>query len=538
MRFAAVLALFLSLAAFSLADGAYIPSPVSGNVFETHQLLVANLTENSVDARVFISIEGNANADLVYFFPFKDKPAFFDFGETQASDFRKNYGLAQADDALKQKQKYRALADGVDGTLLWSAGLTAFAPLAPLALLTLVGGIGGIGAVGSQSFGAGSKGLEETRVFSRGTLEVYNVSEANIDYIITKYGADASLKERFKEYGQMHLYVFTIRPYESGLSSVFDLCYDSKAALKLLAQDKITSSEWNRACGPAIPFEGYGMLGNYYAPGNYDSDSRVPEGVVPTLNQLKSLVEGAKGLELHYVQDLPDGKFWYPLGTGQFWDNPIGLTALYVFTPQSHSLSSSLDFERVSYAGKTAYVRKITAENPDYDVVMSASESGLAGAGDAMRAGLGGLLEFLAALAFLVPLAGALAGGARVLQKEKAAKPWMKSALLLAVWLFTWAAGLAAAVFVGGLFSLAIVVVGMNSQGIALALGIVAVLAALGAFLAVCYFSFAYLPKRIAGKTTLQFASFGLAAFAFHAFLAAGIFFVLYHALVMLYYAV
>jgi len=430
------LLLLLPLAA---ADGMYVPRPFSGSIFETHQLLAANLSESRADVSLFISMESNSTGEITYLFPFKEKPLSFSVEETNVSAFKKSTGMAETEAALKNELSYGTRAENVKNMVLLSSAALVFSPVMSVPFLFL--GTFNMGArsgsQGALSFGAsGGKsdsGLLETSYFSRGKLEVYNVSDTNIDYILSHYGADPSLKTKFKEYGKMRLFVLTVRPYESGLQSSLADCNDPEAALKLVVQDEINYNEWRYAC-PRISTSAH--YPGYLPPAPCNTNSR-SSICLPTVQELKGMAEGAPGFVLHYSLNLPDGEFWYPLGTGQFWENPIGITELQFSVPQASSLSGPKGFERVSHNGRAFYLRRIIGENPDYDMSVSIRGDYAAFLADSVKRMCAFLMEVLTALPLLVPFLGAFIGGAWLLRKERAANPAGTAAMLLFAYFVT-----------------------------------------------------------------------------------------------------
>jgi hypothetical protein len=238
-------------------------------------------------------------------------------------------------------------------------------------------------------------------------------------------------------------------------------------------------------------------------------------------------------LEIHYAQDLPDGKFWYPLGTGQFWDEPIGIIGLYIMVPQSYSISANADFDRISFSGKTAYAKQIIAENPDYDLAVSAKHDNWLPITDSSQSALGGFLEFLAAIAVLIPIAGVFLGGWRTLKKDGEKDPRFRSVMLLLAYFAVPFVTLAALAFLS-LIVILIASLSANGSIVSLVSFAVLLLSFVGYFIAM-YFLYRWVAKAVSGKTIGQYFGF-IGRALLGGFMATAAFFLLYHALVMLYY--
>lgn len=422
-RILVIILVFLLVAPLVSADGMPLPRSLEGTVRETHQLVAASLSQESADVHLFISIESNKEDAVIVAIPFRKKPISFTAERTNLSEFKEFTHLNEVEKQVAEDERHSSQASDVGNRIALSYAALAFAPLAPLGLFAVFLGFGFLESIGTFGAGAGGKFIpaDERRFYEWGWLEVYGVTQQNIDDIITAYNLDPALKTRYKEYGKMWLYVLSIKPVykPKGLYDVLqEECREPKKALELLARkQKITQSDWSRT-GCRIPLTG----SRYYASSKCVAQNKsvfeCPEAY--SVEAFKESLKDASGMDVHFVSEYEDGEFWYPLGTGQFWNEPISYTAVYAFIPKELELASSGLKKKTSYGSRDVYVKEFFAENPDYDLRMRVQPKLFSYATELLKGSASFLLDAFALLAYAISFIASVLVGGFLLKKEKA----------------------------------------------------------------------------------------------------------------------
>ncbi|MFC2174256.1 hypothetical protein ACFLQ2_00095 [archaeon] len=422
MRRLLLLLLILSLAA---CDGFKLPTEVAGDVVETSQLAVITPSGDTAEYQMFLALErysgeepeprayGEAEVEemasgepIAWVLALREKASYMESDEATLPDFKDATGISLVEDAIKADKKYMEQSDDHLGNLMLAAGLTYMMPFGAAAPLGLYFWVGGLATRQPTASGP----IEEYEV-ARGHVEVYNVTESNMGALFDKYGLSESVKQQFMDYGQMYLYVFTLQPFEREGKEVYDLlkegCDDPDGAMELLQKDLITEREWD-ALGCTIPLSSH----DWHRRWEYEGLS---------VESLRERLENTEGISLKFDQAAGEDGFWYPLGTGQFWEKPIAMTGVYVFPPEGTAVDG---MQRVRIEDGDAFMAEYIGSNPSEDLLVKVTPKGIgAQAADIVRPATAFLLDTVPYLVWVVPLASCIFGAWALLvfwqKKEK-----------------------------------------------------------------------------------------------------------------------
>ena len=417
------------------ADGMLIPRDLTANIRETHQLLVADVGRDSASEKLFISIESDKNDSIIVAIPFQKKPTTFNVERKNLTDFKFENHLNEVAELAKQNDRFRTFGESAVGRTIYSYAFLTLAPAAPLGIFVLLmGGLRG-GVFGSASLGSGLT-PDEVRAFEGGSVEIYGVTNDNLDSIIARYGLDASLRDKYKSYGHLYLYVLTLKPVyrKKSLYGVLrDFCPDPKQALQLLGKETVSSEEWS-ATGCRIRFRGqYSTLEQARADCKWSGKSDLYECLQSygpdflSLDIVKAIFSSdVTGVQVSFDSELDDGKFWFPLGTSAFWSEPIGVTGLYLFVPQDLELNGGGLKKVGAYGGKSVFLKEFFFDNPNYDFNTIVQSKGVSAFSDAFKSLLAAILDFLHVFTYTIAfLASLLAGAAMVWFKSEKKVGWI-----------------------------------------------------------------------------------------------------------------
>ncbi len=420
------------LIGFAFADGFYMPS-AKGNIRETHQLVAAEIDKEYADVRMYIALESDSNETVTFIVPLKYKPELFNVQEIELGTYKNKTNLPDVEKQILDKNKYNEIYSDILASTAGTYAGAVFAPILPFGASILYLGVFNLGA--SASFGVGGdQGLVERYGFSKGTVEIYELRNDTMDQLVEKYNLDPSVKTRFKEYGHMYLHVITVRPFYRKYD-VYDLlnksCKDPKGAFEYIAGSKKISYNDMYKYGCNLDYYGYISdydMQNYNARLGRDKKTELSSdemidfmksGRGISVEVLRKITQESKGIEIHYKTKIDNGTFWYPLGTGQFWDKPIGLTGIYLFLQDGLKIEKG-EFDVYKYGNWDVYTREIYAENPDYDIQFEVREKGFYDQlGGNTKDSIASLFVFLSSpVKFVIPVLLILAGGCALVMRD------------------------------------------------------------------------------------------------------------------------
>lgn len=353
---------FFVISTFSLflvkADGGIIAKPiVLKSIFETHQIATIRLDSERKIAEVslFISLTDLSSEpnDIKFFIPFKDKPLSFNLADTTLEEFSRIEGINVIEQEiarqkrLKNEIRERYLSSLILPTILISPLSSTYFFISPL-----------------------SAGLKPSEVLQFGTshVEIYQVtSEGDLNSLIRDVGLPENIANKYREYGDMYIYLISMKtlPLIAKTTNLQKSCpkvYEE--VIDYIRRHK----EIKIYIGEAIPLEAYMFI---------ELCPQAKDDIINIFKEVFTLEKGKiKGIKLTWKLNLvqkPEGYYaWYPLGTGKLWDNPIGLTEIYIFSGKFKNVKLSYPSVKLPI-DEDVYIVRLENANPSNDLEIYAS---------------------------------------------------------------------------------------------------------------------------------------------------------------------